>query len=129
METTSLTPSTEKLLQEIIDNRFENGSCNTDYWEERFKNLSCAEDSQLRSTFKELSDAEMISICWADNIPYILTVQNKGLSYFDVKKNVEQKELKEKRSDRWHDIMMLIIGAILGGLVELLLFKLFGIGG
>ena len=27
------------------------------------------------------------------------------------------------------DIMMLIIGAILGGLVELLLFKLFGIGG
>ena len=126
---TSLSPSAEKLLQEILDNRLENGNCDTDYWAERFENLSFAEESQLRSTFKELSNAEMISTTWADDIPYMLTVLNNGVSYFDIKRKVEENEQKEKRSDRWHDIVMLIIGALLGGLIEFLLFKLFGIGG
>ena len=122
---TSLSPSAEKILQEILDNRLEN----TDYWAERVENLSFAEESQLRSTFKELSNAEMISTTWADDIPYMLTVLNNGVSYFDIKRKVEENEQKEKRSDKWHDIVMLIIGALLGGLVEFMLFKLFGIGG
>ena len=129
MEYISLTPNAEKLLKEILDNRLDNGNCDTDYWAKRFEGLSFAEDSQLRSTFKELSDSEMIATRWADNIPFILTVLNNGLSYFDIKKENEKKEKKEKRADRRHDIMMLIIGAILGGIVEFLLFKFFGIGG
>ena len=125
----SLSPNAEKLLKEILDNRLNNGNCDTNYWADRFEKLSFAESSQLRSTFKELSDAEMISILWASNVPYTLTVLNNGLSYFDIKKENEEKEKEEKRSDRRHDIVMLIIGAILGGVVEFLLFKLFGIGG
>ena len=120
MEFVSLTPNAEKLLKEIMDNRLDNGNCDTNYWSERFEGLSFAEDSSLRSTFKELSDAEMIATRWADNVPYVLTILNNGLSYFDIK--------KEKRADRRHDVMMLIIGAILGGIVEFLLFKFFGIG-
>ncbi len=129
MEFVSLTPNAEKLLKEIMDNRLDNGNCDTNYWSERFEGLSFAEDSSLRSTFKELSDAEMIATRWADNVPYVLTVLNNGLSYFDIKKENEKKEKKEKRADRRHDVMMLIIGAILGGIVEFLLFKFFGIGG
>ena len=125
----ALTPNAEKLLKEILDNRLDNGNCDTNYWANRFDNLSNAEDSQLRSTFKELSDAEMISILWASNVPYTLTVLNNGLSYFDIKKENGEKEKEEKRSDRRHDIALLIIGAILGGVVEFVLFKFFGIGG
>ena len=95
MQFALLSPNAEELLQEILDNRLEDGSCNTDYWAERFENLSFAEESQLRSTFKELSDAEMISTTWADNIPYMLTVLNNGVSYFDIKRKVEEKELRE----------------------------------
>ena len=126
---TPLTPNAEKLLKEILDNRLDNGNCDTNYWAKRFEGLSYAEDSQLRSMFKELSDVEMIKTFWASNVPYTLTVLNNGLSYFDIKKENEKKEKKEKRADRRHDIMMLIIGAILGGIVEFLLFKFFGIGG
>lgn len=129
MESISLTPNAEKLLKEILENRLDNGNCDTGYWAKRFEGLSFAEDSQLRSTFKELSDSEMITTRWADNVPYVLTVLNNGLSYFDIKKENEKKEKKEKRADRRHDVMMLIIGAILGGIVEFLLFKFFGIGG
>ena len=129
MEFNPLTPNAEKLLKEILDNRLDNGNCDTNYWANRLEKLSFAESSQLRSTFKELSDAEMISILWASNVPYTLTVLNKGVSYFDIKKENEKKEQKEKRSDRCHDIIMLVIGAILGGVVEFVLFKFFGIGG
>lgn len=129
MEFKELTPNAENLLKEIMDNRLENGSSDPKYWEKRFESLSFADDGQLRSTFKELSDAEMIETHWADNIPYMITVLNNGVSYFDIKKTKEKKEKKDKRSDRIHDAVLLFIGAILGGVVEFLLFKFFGIGG
>ena len=129
MEFNALTPNAEKLLKEILDNRLDNGNCDTNYWANHFEKLTFAESSQLRSTFKELSDAEMISILWASNAPYTLTVLNKGVSYFDIKKENEEKEKEEKRSDRQHEIVLLVLGAILGGVVEFILFKFFGIGG
>ena len=66
---TTLTPNAEKLLQEILDNRLQSGNCSTDYWKKRFEGLGFMEDSLLRSTFKELSDTEMIAVFWAGNVP------------------------------------------------------------
>ncbi len=124
-----LTPNAEKLLQEILDHRNENEICDTYYWDKRFDSLDYAADTQLRSIFKELSDAEMISTQWASNGPFDMTILNNGLSYFDMKAEKEKREKKAKNADRWHDLQMIVLGAILGGVVEYLLFKLFGIGG
>ena len=43
------------------------------------------------------------------------------------KKAAEKEERKEKRSSRWHDVWVAAIGAVFGGIVTFLLFKLFGI--
>lgn len=126
---TSLTPSAEKLLREILDVCQSHHGHDPQYWQERFDRLSFEEDALLRSTFKELSDAEMIKTMWADDIPYELVVLNNGASYFEIKAQEEREKKKEKRSGRKHDVMLILIGAILGGLVEFLLFKLFEIGG
>lgn len=129
MEFVQLTPNAEELLQEILDHRYENENCDIDYWKNRFHNISAAEDIRLRSVMKELIDAEMIEVLWADNAPYILMVLNNGYSYFEIKKKLEKEEKKGKRSDRRHDVFMLIIGAVLGAFVQFLMFKFFGIGG
>lgn len=73
----------ENLLREILYNRDEKGNCNSDYWKQRFENLSIAEDAAIRSLFKQLREAEMISVSWADNYPYYMVVLANGLSYFD----------------------------------------------
>ena len=133
MEDIRLTTNAESVLQEIMDNRLPNGSCNDDYWAKRFEGLEYAEDTQLRSIFKELSDAEMITCNWYDDVPCYLTVLNNGSSYFEMKKAAELQEKKEKRSNRRHDLLMVLIGAAIGavlaGVVEFILFKCFGIGG
>ena len=129
MTLTSLTPNAEALLKEILDSQVDNDSFAYDYWKNRFEGLTDSADAQLRSSFKELSQAEMIEVLWGDGIPDYIEVLSNGLSYFDIKEEKERKEKKEKRANRWHDIMMLIIGAFLGGIVEFLLFKFFGIGG
>lgn len=130
---TELTPNAEKLLREIIDNRSDDGECNTDYWIKRFDGINFAEDSLLRSTFKELSEAEMIYVDWAESVPYMLAVLNNGVSYFSLKDEAEKKAKKESRSGRRHDFIVLLIGtllgAFLGALSQFLLYKVFGIGG
>ena len=80
-----LTKNAEELLKEILEHRQSNGNCDTAYWRERFESLSVADDALLRSLFKELKEADMISTSWADNYPYILLLLNKGISYFDEK--------------------------------------------
>lgn len=45
--------------------------------------MSGAEDVAIRSLFKQLREAEMISIIWADDIPYHMAVLGDGLSYFE----------------------------------------------
>ena len=64
-----LTPNAEKVLAEILANRRENGSCNTNYWEKRFDTPNYSEEVQLRSIFKELENAEMIKCFWGSNKP------------------------------------------------------------
>ena len=123
-----LTPNAEKLLKEILDNRFDDGSCNLGYWENRFESLSATEHVQLCSTFKELSDAEIILNKWANNALDMLIVLNKGLSYFDIKKTNEKKEKKAKTSGRIHDTISILI-EVIPGFIKVLLSKLFGIGG
>lgn len=80
-----LTMRAEDLLKEILEHRLSNGNCDTEYWRERFESLSVADDALLRSLFKELKEADMISTSWADNYPYILLLLGNGISYFDEK--------------------------------------------
>ena len=54
----------EELFQEIINNINKNA-----YWEKRFETLNSSEDIALRTLFKELVDANLIKVYWADNIP------------------------------------------------------------
>lgn len=67
-----------KLLEDIIKN--ENS---TQYWEERFKNLSIKEDGILRGCFKELKEKGLIDVKWADNLPYIIVVSKEGYLYYE----------------------------------------------
>ena len=83
----------ESLLKEILDHRDEKGNCEPEHWRARFESLSAPEDALLRSLFKELREAEMITISWADNYPFRIYVLGKGLSYF------EEKQTTKKDSD------------------------------
>ncbi|MFA1015984.1 hypothetical protein [Dubosiella newyorkensis] len=85
-----LSKKSEKLLKEILDHRLENRLCDIDYWEKRFRSLSIGDDRIIRSQFKELMDAEMISVSWADNYPYIMVVLSNDNSYFEEKNQIEE---------------------------------------
>ena len=87
-----LTKRAEALLKEILEHRLSNGNCDTEYWRERFESLSVADDALLRSLFKELKEADMISISWASNYPYILLLLGNGISYFDEKQLSEDSQ-------------------------------------
>lgn len=64
-----LTPNAEALLNEILIHRDDKGNCLSEYWETRFETLPFSDVCILRSTFKELSDSDMISVQWADQLP------------------------------------------------------------
>ena len=66
----------QELLKEIIDN-IQNG----DYWRERFEGISKRDDIILRGCFKELKEAGMISVQYADNYPYVIEVLKDGYLY------------------------------------------------
>lgn len=78
-----LTKNGEDLLKEILEHRSQDGICDIEYWRMRLDKLSFQEEVLIRSVFKELTDAEMISIKWASNLPYILIVLSKGIQYFE----------------------------------------------
>lgn len=90
---TKISTETEKVLHEILDHRDEQGNCDSEYWKNRFEGLSIAEDAVLRSSFKELKEADMISVKWADDYPYLLFLLAKGISYF------EDCKLPQERND------------------------------
>lgn len=71
-----LSNESARLLSEIIDNE-----STPDYWRDRFENLSTREDSILRGCFKELKDAGMIAVMWADDYPYFIQVLKDGYLY------------------------------------------------
>lgn len=87
-----LSKRAEELLKEILEHRFSNGNCDTEYWRERFESLSVADDAVLRSLFKELKEADMISISWASNYPYTMLLLGNGISYFDEKQLSEDSQ-------------------------------------
>lgn len=86
-----LTKKAEDLLKEILEHRLSNGSCDTEYWKDRFESLSFSDRAILCSLFKELKEANMISITWADGYPYVLLLLGNGISYFDEKQMSEGK--------------------------------------
>ena len=123
-----LTNGAEALLKEILTQRNEKGVVNVMYFINKFNEMDYSEDTLYRSCFKELSDNDLVVTHWADNGPIMITLTSSGLEYFEHKKKEEKEERKEKRRSLWRDILMAAIGAVFGGLVTFLLFKLFGIG-
>ena len=122
-----LTKGAESLLQEIIEHRNENGIVDADYFFNKLEAMNQADDEIYRSCFKELSDYNLAKTHWADNGPYMISLTSAGMEYFEQKKAAEKEERKEKSSSRWHDVWVAAIGAVFGGIVTFLLFKLFGI--
>lgn len=120
-----LTPKAESVLKDILEHKKPNGYYDADYWAPFF-NESCPDKELIRSCFKELKDNGMIETQWADNRPFYITVTSLGLSFFEIKEAKEKEKKKEKRRSLWRDILLLVIGAVLGAGTTLLL-KLFGI--
>ena len=71
-----LSKEAKKLIQEIIENESA-----PNYWQERFTNLEKRDDSILRGSFKELTDAGMIKTQWADNYPFVINILKDGYLY------------------------------------------------
>lgn len=98
------------------------------FQEKQVHNFSDAELQEMKDTIGLLCSRGVLRDLQIDNAnAYQLT---GDFSVFDEwLKKKDRQEKKEKRSDRWHDVRMVVLGVILGGLVEYLLFKFFGIGG
>lgn len=86
----TISKNAEELFQEIMNNSNKNVD-----WEKRFEKLNSSEDTTLRNLFKELIDANLIKVYWADNIPYHIeilsnwqTYINKQRHYVDSPKNI-----------------------------------------
>jgi hypothetical protein len=76
MEFQELPYNSKQLLDDIL--QAENPTemlCN------RFKGLSCREDDELRSILRELRLLGYINICWADDLPYYLAINNSARTY------------------------------------------------
>ena len=70
-----------ELLKEIREVKQLDPSEQNEYWNNKFENASFEEDSILRERFKSLEKNNYINVFWADNIPYTLTLTDKGQSY------------------------------------------------
>jgi len=97
-----LTRRAENLLKEIMDHRNEKGVCDTLYWKEQFNSLSVSEDTMLRSLFKELEDANMIAVKWADNYPYIILLLGNGIAYFEEKESLDDEKTKNTNVNNFY---------------------------
>ena len=81
-----------ELLDEILEHETEK-----DYWKTRFKELSNRDDTILRGCFKELREKNMISVNWADNIPYRIQVLKDGYLYEKHIKEIDEQSGGEKK--------------------------------
>mgnify|MGYP001058251048 CR=1 FL=1 len=88
-----LSRRSEEILREILDHRDEKENCDTGYWKKRFEDAHGAEEMLLRSQFKELIESEMISVGWGDDYPYIMYVLSNGISYFEEKQNISERQI------------------------------------
>ena len=87
-----LSRGAEKILKTILENRNENGVCDTEYWKDRFNNENASDNVITRGYFKELIDFGMITVMWGDNYPYMLNLLGKGATYFEDKCRIDAKE-------------------------------------
>lgn len=76
----------QDLLNEIITNEGV-----SEYWQNKFKNLNRRDDMILRGCFKELNDAHLINVQWADNYPYIIIVLKDGYLYNET--NIKEEKI------------------------------------
>lgn len=88
-----LTYQGEELLKEILEVNEYDCDRQEEYWHNKFSELTDNEDTRLRSVFSELEYNELLKIMWADDIPYIIDVNNYGYTYLERKQNI----LKKKR--------------------------------
>lgn len=82
-----LDSETEELLKEIL----ENDDNFPEYLINKFNGLSVEENFKLRAKIKVLSNGHYISLIWADNLPYLGSIEQKGQSYFASKEQEETK--------------------------------------
>lgn len=94
-----LSKRAEDLLKEILEHRDDKGNCDSNYWEKRFESLTGAEDALIRSLFKELSENDMIDVQWNDNYPYVLMVLGNGISYFEEKETLEERNMANQNTN------------------------------
>ena len=69
-----LSDEAESVLKEIVDHEE-----TSDYWKNRFENLSNRDDTILRGCFKELRESGLIHVQWGDNYPYHIQIIYKFL--------------------------------------------------
>ena len=68
----------KNLLAEIIEHEAE-----SDYWQKRFGQMKHKEEIIVRDCFGELKKNNLVSVLWADNIPYQIQVLKDGYTYED----------------------------------------------
>ena len=76
MEFNKLPDNSYKLLTELV-----NSDNPSQLLCERFENTSSSEKEILRGILRELVQYEYITIKWADNKPYIVTINNSARTY------------------------------------------------
>lgn len=97
-----LSSGSERLLKDIMEHRNEGGSCDLNYWEQRFDELETEYDKEelLRSQFGTLKDKKMISVYWGDNVPVDLVVLDNGVAYYE--------RYIHKPQDEMHDVNVFV---------------------
>ena len=103
-----------KLLKEIREVKQLDPSDQSKYWNNKFEKATSEEDSNLRERFKSLEKNNYINVFWADNIPYRLTLTDKGNSYNFSKARVKSLNPAVK----W--IFGILSGVIIGVIVYML---------
>lgn len=85
MKFKKLPSNSKKLLDDII-----NVDNPTDMLSKSFDGLSAKEDEELRAIIRELREAGYISVNWADNKPFRVTVSNSARNYDNLLKEYER---------------------------------------
>lgn len=70
-----------QLLKEIKKVKKFDDDKQNNYWHDRFNSLDIEQDTNLRGKFESLEQGGYIDVFWADNIPYYLTLTEKGKSF------------------------------------------------
>lgn len=80
-----LSSGAEKLLRDIFEHRNEKGSCDLTYWKKRFDDLESnfSLEVQIHSQFSTLHNEKMIDVQWANNVPYMLFILDRGFEYYE----------------------------------------------